>query len=227
MEFLGTTQTASYCRPRKFCGLSALAPVAAWPPPQTGMPPLVTQECYQPFTLPGHRKPNSWRPRILARVPDAQSCPEECRGGQQAPVNLPMLRSTLFSRSDARDWAQSSRLQLSATDASRLWAGRMVGDTGRLLLDKDQLTRQTQEGTTRNLGQRLMDIGFWKAELSHELERLLQENHSMDSTKRRLESAAQEMDGPLQVRAAGWARPFPGQGEATRRCRGPYVAVNV
>ncbi|XP_004604402.1 tektin-5 [Sorex araneus] len=198
MEFLGTTQTASYCRPRRYCGLSALAPVAAWPPPQVGTPPLVTQECYQPFSLPGRHDAASWRPSVLYRVSGAQ-CPGECQGGPPPPVSLPMLRSTLFSRSDARDWEQSSQLQLRANDASRLWAGRMGGDTGRLMQDKAQLTRQTQEGTTRNLGQRLMDIGFWKAELSHELERLLNENHSMESTRRRLENAAQEMNCPLQV----------------------------
>lgn len=40
-----------------------------------------------------------------------------------------------------------------------------------------------QEGTCRNLGQRLSDIGFWKSELNYELERLLNENHSLDAIR--------------------------------------------
>ncbi|XP_049624842.1 tektin-5 [Suncus etruscus] len=199
MEFLGTTQTASYCRPRKPHCTIGLAPRAALPLLQTGTAPTVTQECYQPFHLPGHRHPDAWRPRVLCRIPKAQRCPEECQGPRPLQTSLPMLRSTLFSRCDSKDWEKASELQLRSTEASRLWAGRMLGDSSRLLQDKEQLTRQTQEGTTRNLGQRLADIGFWKAELTHELERLLHEIHSVESTRRRLERAAQEMNCPLQV----------------------------
>jgi tektin-5 len=50
--------------------------------------------------------------------------------------------------------------------------------------DKEQLTQQMQEGTSRNLGQRLSDIGFWKAELCYELERLMSEYSSLDTIKR-------------------------------------------
>lgn len=200
MEFLGTTQTASYCRPRKPRCTTGLAPRAALPLLQTGTAPMVTHECYQPFHLPGHRHPDAWRPRVLCRIPNVQRCPEECQGPRPLQMSLPMLRSTLFSRCDSKDWEKASELQLRSTEASRLWAGRMLGDSNRLLQDKEQLTRQTQEGTTRNLGQRLADIGFWKAELTQELERLLHEIHSVESTRRRLERAAQEMNCPLQVR---------------------------
>lgn len=73
--------------------------------------------------------------------------------------------------------------------------------------DKDQRTRQMQEGTSRNLGQRLTDIGFWKSELCYELDRLLTENRSMDTLKRRLECGAEELNCPLQVSASARARP--------------------
>lgn len=69
--------------------------------------------------------------------------------------------------------------------------------------DKDQLTHQMQEGTCRNLGQRLSDIGFWKSELNYELEKLLNENRSLETIRRRLECAAEEVKCPLQVSVGG------------------------
>ncbi|XP_007188468.2 tektin-5 [Balaenoptera acutorostrata] len=193
MEFLGTTQTASYCGPKKACGISARPPVAPAP---------VIQECYQPYYLPGYRYLNSWRPSLFYKVSNTQTCPDEgvtCRSALRPPTILPAVRSALFCRYSPHDWDQSNQLQIRAAEASRLWAGRLMGDSMRLMQDKDQLTRQMQEGTRRNLGQRLSDIGFWKSELSYELERLLNENHSLDAVKRRLECMAEELNCPLQV----------------------------
>ena len=193
MEFLGTTQTATYCGPKKLCGGSALPSVASSP---------TVQECYQPYYLPGHRYLNAWRPSLFYKVANAQTCLDEgatCRSALRPPTILPAARSALFCRYSPQDWDQSNRLQLCGAEASRLWAGRMTGDCMRLMQDKDQLTRQMQEGTCRNLGQRLSDIGFWKSELNYELERLLNENRSLDAIKRRLECAAEELRCPLQV----------------------------
>ncbi|KAL1287496.1 TEKT5 [Ovibos moschatus] len=193
MEFLGTTQTATYCGPKKPCGGSVLPPVASGP---------TIQECYQPYYLPGYRYLNAWRPSLFYKVANAQTCLDEaatCRSALRPPTILPADRSALFCRYSPQDWDRSNRLQLCGAEASRLWAGRMTGDSMKLMQDKDQLTRQMQEGTCRNLGQRLSDIGFWKSELNYELERLLNENHSLDAIKRRLECAAEELRCPLQV----------------------------
>ncbi|XP_007937812.1 tektin-5 [Orycteropus afer afer] len=193
MEFLGTSQTASYCGNKKACGLSMLPPTQQTP---------VVQECYQPYYLPGYRYLNSWRPSLFCKVSDVQTCPDEGTTSRRAlrpPTILPALRSALFCRYSPHDWDRSNELQLRGAEASRLWAGRLMGDSMRLMQDKDQLTRQMQDGTCRNLSQRLSDIGFWKSELGYELERLLTENHSMETVKRRLECAADEVNCPLQV----------------------------
>uniref|UniRef100_A0A8C8YPX3 Tektin n=1 Tax=Prolemur simus TaxID=1328070 RepID=A0A8C8YPX3_PROSS len=190
MEFLGTSQTASYCGPKKTCGLNK--------PSRTAQSPGI-HECYQPYNLPGCRYANSWRPSLFYRVSDTQTCPEECPSTLRPSTILPTLRSALFCRYTPKDWDRSNQLQLLGAEASRLWAGRLGGDSMRLMQDKDQLTRQMQEGTSRNLGQRLSDIGFWKSELSYELERLVTENHSMDTVKKRMECAADQIDCPLQV----------------------------
>uniref|UniRef100_A0A673VEK5 Tektin n=1 Tax=Suricata suricatta TaxID=37032 RepID=A0A673VEK5_SURSU len=193
MEFLGTSQTASYCGPKKGCGFSTL-------PPAVRAPEI--QECYQPYYLPGYRYLNSWRPSLFCKISNAQPCGDDGAPGPSAlrPATvLPALRSALFCRYSPRDWDKSNDLQIRGAEASRLWASRLTGDSMRLMQDKDQLTRQMQEGTCRNLGQRLSDIGFWKSELGHELERLLTENRSMETVKRRLECAAEEINCPLQV----------------------------
>ncbi|XP_004270235.1 tektin-5 [Orcinus orca] len=193
MEFLGTTQTASYCGPKKACRISTLPPVASAP---------VSQGCYQPYYLPGYRYLNSWTPSLFCKVSNTQTCLDEgatCRSALRPPTTLPAVRSALFCRYRPHDWDQSNQLQIHTAEASRLWANQLMGDSMRLMQNKDQLTRQMQEGTGRNLGQRLSDIGFWKSELSYELERLLNENHSLDEVKRRLECAAEELNCPLQV----------------------------
>ncbi|XP_026974103.1 tektin-5 [Sagmatias obliquidens] len=193
MEFLGTTQTASYCGPKKACRISTLPPVASAP---------VSQGCYQPYYLPGYRYLNSWTPSLFCKVSNTQTCLDEgatCRRALRPPTTLPAVRSALFCRYRPHDWDQSNQLQIHTAEASRLWANQLMGDSMRLMQNKDQLTRQMQEGTGRNLGQRLSDIGFWKSELSYELERLLNENHSLDEVKRRLECAAEELNCPLQV----------------------------
>ncbi|KAM4819905.1 tektin-5 isoform 2-T2 [Thomomys bottae] len=189
MEFLGTTQTASYCSPKKSCGPSALVPAMQAP---------MMPECCQTYHLPEYRYLNSWRPSVLYKISNTQMCPDESRYGRRPPTTLPSLRSALFCRYSTQDWDQSTDLQIRGAEASHLWANRLTGDTLRLMQDKDQLTRQMQEGTTRNLSQRLLDIGFWKSELCYELDRLLTENRSLDNIKRRLECAADQVNCPLQ-----------------------------
>ncbi|XP_072465191.1 tektin-5 [Notamacropus eugenii] len=190
MEFLGTTQTASYCGPKKCRAMSELSPAT------------ITQESYQPYYLPGYRHLNSWRPSLLYKVPSNQGCPNEGtvnRNALRPPTILPALRTALFSRYSRHDWDQATMAQIRGAETSRHWANKLTADSVRLMQDKDQLTQQMQDGTCRNLCQRLCDIGFWKSELTYELDRLMSENHALDTVKKRLECAAAEIESPLQV----------------------------
>ncbi|KAK6328239.1 hypothetical protein J4Q44_G00002170 [Coregonus suidteri] len=65
--------------------------------------------------------------------------------------------------------------------------------------DKDQLTRRTQETTSKYIGERLNDISFWRAELNHEIDNMVSEIMALTEVKRRLERVLQETEGPLQV----------------------------
>nr|XP_034340754.1 tektin-5-like [Arvicanthis niloticus] len=188
MEFLGTIQTASYCGSKKDYGFQWL--------PSTGQDPMV-HEGHQPFHLPWCR--TAWRPRVLYNIAATQKSPEDCAGDQRPSTTLPSLHPPHFSRYTQREWDRSNDLLMSVAEASRLRASRLTDDSLRIMQDKDQLIRQMQEGTSRNLCQRLSDIRFWKSGLCHERDMLMAENNSMNTLKRRLERAAEEVNCPLQL----------------------------
>lgn len=190
MEFLGTTQTASYCGPRKSCFLPEVAPTS------------LSQDSYRAYYLPGYRYLSSWRPSLFYKV--SSFCPMDDGGGRlnaplRPPTVLPAVRSSLYARYSPHDWYKATCGQIRGSEAYRHWAGRLNADSTRLMQDKDQLIRLQQEDTGRNLGQRLSDIDFWRSELTYELERLLTQTRALDTAKRRLECAADEAQGPLQV----------------------------
>uniref|UniRef100_A0A8D0GE65 Tektin n=1 Tax=Sphenodon punctatus TaxID=8508 RepID=A0A8D0GE65_SPHPU len=192
MEYLGTTQTASYCGPKKSCLL---------PEP---VPTSMTQDSYQTYYLPGYRYLSSWRPSLFYKVSSFRPNSDGQGGGHlcaplRPPTILPSVRSALYARYSPRDWHHANMVQFKGSDSCRHWAGRLTADSARLMQDKDQLTRDTQENIKKNLGQRLSDVDFWRSELTYELERLLTETHALDTAKRRLECAADEIQGPLQV----------------------------
>uniref|UniRef100_A0A8D2LTL5 Tektin n=1 Tax=Varanus komodoensis TaxID=61221 RepID=A0A8D2LTL5_VARKO len=190
MEFLGTTQTAAYCGPRKSCLLPEVAPTS------------LSQDSYQSYYLPGYRYLNSWRPSLFYKVSSFRP-KDEGVGRLSAPLRpvpiLPSVRAALYARYSPHDWHKANAAQIKGSEAYRHWGGRLNADSLRLMQDKEQETRQQQEESRKSLGQRLADIDFWRSELAYELERLLTDTRALDTTKRRLECAADEAQGPLQV----------------------------
>ncbi|KAM9179335.1 tektin-5 [Mergus octosetaceus] len=188
MEFLGTTQVASYCGMKKSCLFPDPAPTST------------TKDSYQSYYLPGYRHLSSWRPSLLHKVisvPPGSDEPYNPTG--RPPTVLPTLRSALHARYSTRDWHHANMVQLKGSEASRYWAGRLNTDSVRLMQDKDQLTYQMQEDSRRNLGERISNIDFWRSELVYELECLLRETQALETAKKHLECAADEMQGPLKT----------------------------
>lgn len=188
MEFLGTIQTASYCGSKKDCSLQ-------WPPP-AGQDPVV-QACYPPFHLPRCR--SAWRPRVFYNIVSTQKSPEDSTRDRRPSTTLPSLHSPQANRYTQREWKRSNDLLISIAEASRLRASRMTDDSLRIMQDKEQLIRQMQEGTSRNLSQRLLDIRFWKSGLCHERDMLMAENNNLKTLKLRLESTAADMQGQVAL----------------------------
>lgn len=112
----------------------------------------------------------------------------------------PSSRMGLTTRYLPDDWHKSNQNNFQDSESSRNSAERLRRDTLRLMQDKEQQTRRTQEDTSKNLGQRLNDIVFWRSELSHELDNVVAETAVLADTKKRLERALAETEGPLQVR---------------------------
>ncbi|NXQ95364.1 TEKT5 protein, partial [Sagittarius serpentarius] len=188
MEFLGTTQLASYCGTKKSCLFPDLAPTST------------TKDTYQSYYLPGYRYLSSWRPSLLHKVVSVPPSSDKQFNPTGRPATvLPALRSALHARYSTRDWHQANMAQLKDSEASRYCAGRLNADSMRLIQDKDQLTYQMQEDSRRNLGERISSIDFWRSELVYELECLLKEAQALETAKKRLECAANEIQGPLKV----------------------------
>ncbi|XP_005150756.2 tektin-5 [Melopsittacus undulatus] len=190
MEFLGTTQLASYCGPKKSCLLPDIAPTTT-----------TTKDAYQAYYLPGYRHLSTWRPGLFRKVVSAP--PSDDRGqfnpSRRPPTVLPELCSSLHARYSTRDWHHANMVQLKGSEVSRCCASRMNVDSVRLMKDKDQLTYQMQEDSQRNLGERISNIDYWQSELTYELECLLKENQALETMKKRLECAVDELQGPLKV----------------------------
>ncbi|XP_054247158.1 tektin-5 [Indicator indicator] len=188
MEFLGTTQLASYCGTRKSCLFPDLAPTTT------------TKDTYQSYYLPGYRSLSSWRPSLLHRVVSVPAgADKQFNPTGRPPTVLPALQSSLHARYSTRDWHLANMAQLKGSEASTYSAGRLNTDSRRLMQDKDQLTHHMQEDSTKNLGERVCNINFWRAELSYELDCLLKETQALETAKRRLECAVDELQGPLKI----------------------------
>ncbi|RXN02141.1 Tektin-3 [Acipenser ruthenus] len=144
-----------------------------------------------------------WRPssyfRTASAVPSIGVTSRISPDLIQAKVSrFPSTRTALFARYTPVDWLKSNHKNYMESESSRHSAERLRVDTARLIQDKEQLTRKTQSTTSKNIGERLNDIVFWKSELNHEIENMIGETNALAEVKKRLERALAETEGPLQ-----------------------------
>ncbi|KAI1886587.1 hypothetical protein AGOR_G00197340 [Albula goreensis] len=194
MELMGSTMTATYARPKTSNFLPAISTMAA--SYKSHLPQLtLMQSSNQPWrtNANAYYKPTTGVPS-LALV-------------NRSPLDLarsktmfyPSNRTALSARYMPDDWHKSNQTNYRDSEFSRNSAERLRRDTIRLIQDKDQLTRRTQENTSKNIGERINDISFWRSELNHEIENMVGEINLLTDVKRRLERALAETEGPLQV----------------------------
>lgn len=191
MELLGSTLTATYARPRTSHFLPAIS---------TKMTSNMTssfRSLQPPVTS------NLWRTRsgaVAAFAPGFSSSSANPDLLRAKTMFYPSTRTTLATRYLPDDWHKSNQNQYRDSESSRRSAERLRRDTLRLMQDKEQQTRRTQEDTSKNLGQRLNHLVFWRSELSHELDNVVAETAALADVRKRLERALAETEGPLQVR---------------------------
>ena len=191
MELLGSTLTATYARPKTSHFLPAISTMAS---------------SYRGTQLPLSFNPVShqWRSNNYLRSGSAVPSIRQGRDGDLDLVRSntmyhPSNRAVLSTRYTPDDWYKSNQSNYRESESSRNSAERLRKDTLRLMQDREQLTRRTQEYTSKNIGERLNDIVFWRSELNHEIDNMVTEIAALTEVKRRLERALAETDGPLQV----------------------------
>ena len=69
----------------------------------------------------------------------------------------------------------------------------------RLMRDREDKTILTQRDADRRIGERLHDVTFWRSELQSELERNMNETHHLMETRKNLERALGETEGPMRI----------------------------
>ncbi|NWR77659.1 TEKT3 protein, partial [Centropus unirufus] len=114
---------------------------------------------------------------------------------------LPLIstRTTLFPRYTPDDWHRSNKTNYNESETSRQSAELLRLDTSRLIEDKYQQTKKTQDESSKDLQVRINDIKFWKTELCRELDAMIGETKALTDEKARLERALAESEAPLQV----------------------------
>lgn len=195
MELIGSTLTATYARPKTSHFLPAISTMAS------------SYRNTQPV-LAMNPSANQWRTnsyyKSSSAIPTPSSIQRENLDLVRAKTMFyPSNRSALTTRYTPDDWYRSNQNNYRESESSRKSAERLRRDTFRLMQDREQLTRRTQENTSKNIGERLNDIVFWRSELSHEIDNMVTEIAALSEVKRRLERALAETEGPLQVRVEG------------------------
>ncbi|XP_006741477.1 tektin-3 [Leptonychotes weddellii] len=194
MEPLGSTLTATYAHPR--------------PTPTNILPAISTMASSYRDRFPHYNLTHTlslpWRPSTYYKV--ASNLPTlgpYCTRSQKVceSTMLPFVsnRTTLFTRYTPDDWYRSNLTNYLESNTSRHNSERLRVDTSRLIQDKYQQTRKTQADSTQNLGERVNDIGFWKSEITHELDAMIGETNELTDVKKKLERALMETEAPLQV----------------------------
>lgn len=195
MELIGSTLTATYTRPKTGHFLPAISTMAS--SYRNTQPALAMSPSANLWKTNGYYKSNS-------TAPTPSSIQRENVDLVRAKTTFyPSNRTVLTTRYTPDDWYKSNQNNYRESESSRKSAERLRRDTIRLMQEKEQLTRRTQEHTSKNIGERLNDIVFWKSELSHEIDNMLTEIAALSEVKRRLERALAETEGPLQVRVKG------------------------
>ncbi|XP_016846786.2 tektin-3 [Anolis carolinensis] len=194
MELVGSTLTATFAHPR--------------PTPSNFLPAISTMASSYKNRFPHYALTHSlslpWRPstyyKVAAITPTLAPFSKSSQGLTPSHA-LPFVsnRTALFTRYTPDDWYRATLTNYKESEASRHNAERLRVDTSRLIQEKDQQIRKTQNESTKNLGERVNDIVFWKSEINHEIDGMIGETNALTDMKKRVERALVETEGQLQV----------------------------
>ncbi|XP_061233117.1 tektin-3 [Neopsephotus bourkii] len=194
MELVGSPLTATPAYPRST--------------PNKFLPAISTTASSYKYRSPYYPLPETfrlpWMPRSYyktAAINPTLAPFTKCAKGVTPSKTLPFVcnRTDLFTHYTPEDWYQSNMTNYKESENSRKNSECLRNDTCRMIQDKHQQTMKAQGESTKNLGVRVNDIGFWKSELCHELDEMIKETRALTDVKKRLERALTETEAPLQV----------------------------
>ena len=97
------------------------------------------------------------------------------------------------------DWVSSNIDHYNSADASRQDSERIRNEAIRLIREREDKTMTTQRDTDRRIGERLGDEVHWRSEIQNELELNINFTHQLENSRRNLEKALAETEGPMKV----------------------------
>ncbi|NWI95597.1 TEKT3 protein, partial [Pitta sordida] len=105
----------------------------------------------------------------------------------------------VFTRHSLDEWHRSNMTNYKESETTRHNAERLRADLSRTIQDVCQQAKRIQGESTKNLGERVNDIEYWKSELCLELDAMIRETNSLADMQKRLERALADTEGPFQV----------------------------
>lgn len=119
--------------------------------------------------------------------------------GIRVPSVYSAARNALYTRYTPRDWFASYQRLLQANDRGQKDSECLRHDSKRLVDETSVRTKNNQNESSRQLGDRLSDIVFWENELSDELDRMVKEINDLIRAKRVAEKLLAEVENQLHV----------------------------
>ncbi|XP_038619267.1 tektin-4 isoform X2 [Tachyglossus aculeatus] len=145
---------------------------------------------------------------LLRREPAPQAvpvCAFPPRGYEAARNTGPYSSSGLATagfrsaRYSPDEWHQNNHARFSEASAHCDGSERARRASRQLAAEAEARARRTQADATKQLGERLQDLHFWKAELQREIEELTGETALLLAQKLRLEKALDALDLPYSI----------------------------
>ncbi|KAL3284603.1 hypothetical protein HHI36_018758 [Cryptolaemus montrouzieri] len=168
-------------------------------------------------------RPHPWRPTLgyenielspLPSQPVTNTLVDPCYtpyGMATRPLKFPNLvtgfdrnpahaaRAALYTRYTPFEWIQTNLKNFNESDTNRNYSERLRDEFVRVMRETDEKTHAGQRESGRRLGERITDTTFWRNEVRTELEKLLTESALLQESRRSIQKAMNDIEGPLHI----------------------------
>lgn len=123
--------------------------------------------------------------------------PNLVTGFERNPAHA--ARAALYTRYTPLEWTQNNLSRYNESDTNRNYSERLRGDFIRVMRQTDEKVSGGQRESGRRIGERITDTTFWRNEAKAELERLITEAERLQESKRNIQKATVDIEGPLHI----------------------------